>query len=74
MFDLAVIMSVYYADKFAFVKESVESILNQSFSNFYYYIAFDGPVSDDIDSYISSLKDSRVKLHRLNRTGGLPIL
>jgi len=64
-------MSLYYADRFAFVKESVESILNQSFRNFDYYIAFDGPVSDDIDSYISSLKDSRVKLHRLESNRGL---
>jgi len=64
-------MSVYHADNLQFVKESVESILNQSFSNFDYYIVFDGPVADDVDSYISSLRDPRIKLHRLEANKGL---
>ena len=71
MIDLAVIMSIYHADRLRFVKESVESILNQTFNDFEYYIAFDGPVADDVDSYISSLKDPRVKLHRLEANKGL---
>ncbi|MCE5344881.1 MAG: glycosyltransferase [Bacteroidales bacterium] len=71
MTDLAVIMSVYQNDKLKFLKESVQSILNQTFSQFHYYIAFDGPVSQDIDAYISSLNDYRIRLFRLEKNGGL---
>jgi len=71
MSDLAVIMSIYYSDRFQFVKESVESILNQTFNNFDYYIILDGPVANDVDYYISSLSDPRVKLHRLEENKGL---
>lgn len=71
MTDLAVIMSVYKNDKLKFLKESVQSILNQTFSKFHYYLIFDGPVASEIDSYISSLKDNRIKLFRLERNGGL---
>jgi glycosyltransferase involved in cell wall biosynthesis len=71
MTDLTVIMSVYKNDKLKFLKESVQSILDQTFTQFHFYIVFDGPVSPDIDTYISSLKDSRIKLFRLEKNGGL---
>lgn len=73
MTDPAVIMSVYQNDKLNFLKESVQSILDQTFSQFHYYIVFDGPVASEIDSYITSLNDSRVKLYRLKNKGGLAI-
>ena len=71
MTDLAVIMSVYKNDKLKFVTESVQSILNQTFTQFDYYIIFDGPVADDINSYIGSIGDNRVKLFRLEVNQGL---
>jgi glycosyltransferase involved in cell wall biosynthesis len=71
MTDLAVIMSVYQNDRLTFLKESVQSILDQTFSRFHYYITFDGPVCQDIDNYISSLKDDRLRLYRLEKNGGL---
>jgi glycosyltransferase involved in cell wall biosynthesis len=71
MTDLAVIMSIYQNDKLKFLKESVQSILDQTFSGFHYYIAFNGPVSQDIDGYISSLNDDRIRLFRLEKNGGL---
>lgn len=69
--DLAVIMSVYKNDRLKYVKESVQSILNQTFTQFDYFIVFDGPVSQDIDSYISSIGDSRLRLFRREQNGGL---
>jgi len=69
--DLVVIMSVYQNDKFKFIKESVQSILNQTFTQFHYYIIFDGPVAEDIDFYITELKDDRIKFFRLEKNGGL---
>jgi glycosyltransferase involved in cell wall biosynthesis len=71
MTDLAVIMSVYKNDKLNFLKESVQSILDQTFSRFHFYIVFDGPVALDLDNYITSLSDSRIKLFRLEKNGGL---
>jgi glycosyltransferase involved in cell wall biosynthesis len=71
MTDLAVIMSVYQNDKFKFIKESVQSILNQTFTQFDYFIVFDGPVASDIEEYIASLRDRRIKLLRLKINGGL---
>jgi glycosyltransferase involved in cell wall biosynthesis len=64
-------MSVYKNDKLKYVVESVHSILNQTFSKFDYFIIFDGPVSPDIDRYISSIGDSRIRLFRLEKNGGL---
>jgi glycosyltransferase involved in cell wall biosynthesis len=71
MADLAVIMSVYANDKLKYVIESIQSILNQTFNQFDFYIVFDGPVPPDIDGYISSIEDCRVKLFRLEKNGGL---
>jgi glycosyltransferase involved in cell wall biosynthesis len=71
MTDLAVIMSVYQNDKLAFLKESVQSILNQTFRDFDFFLVFDGPVSEDISAYISSLNDDRIMFYRLEKNGGL---
>jgi glycosyltransferase involved in cell wall biosynthesis len=71
MVDLAVIMSVYHKDRLSFVKESVQSILGQTFQNFHYYLIFDGPVAQDVDEYITTLDDERIRLYRLEKNGGL---
>lgn len=71
MIDLAVIMSVYKNDRFSFVKESVQSILDQTYKKFHFFIVFDGPVSEDIETWISQLDDDRLKLFRLVQNGGL---
>lgn len=71
MTDLAVIMSVYLNDKLVFVKESVESILNQTFQGFHFYLVFDGPVSQEIEDYFKTLNDERIKLFRIAENGGL---
>lgn len=69
--DLAVIMSIYKNDKLEFVKQSVQSILTQTYTNFIFFIAFDGPVSIEIDTYIINIKDERIKLYRIEENGGL---
>lgn len=69
--DLVVIMSVYKNDKLHFVKESVQSILNQTYSHFHYYLIFEGPVSEDVEHYFSSLNDNRISLFRLQINMGL---
>jgi glycosyltransferase involved in cell wall biosynthesis len=71
MTDLAVIMSVYYNDKIDFLKQSVQSILTQTYTDFDFYIVFDGPVVYSVEKYISNLTDSRIKLYRLANNEGL---
>jgi glycosyltransferase involved in cell wall biosynthesis len=71
MTDLAVIMSVYLNDRLEFVKESVNSILGQSFTAFHFYIVFDGPLKQDVDTFLSSLTDDRIRIFRLEENGGL---
>jgi len=73
MTDLAVIMSIYKNDSLDFVRQSVQSILDQTFSNFHYYLIFDGPVAADVDSYVSSLTDERIKFFRLENNSGLAV-
>ena len=46
---IAIIMLIYRNDRIDFVKLAVESILNQTYKDFDYYIQYDGPVdADDI--------------------------
>ena len=68
---VAVIMSVYKNDKLSFLKESVESILDQTFTNFTFFIKIDGPVSNEINDYLSCLSDSRIDVYRRENNKGL---
>jgi glycosyltransferase involved in cell wall biosynthesis len=71
MTDLAVIMSIYFNDNLRFVKESIDSILNQTFPPFHFYLIFDGPVNKDVKDFVINIKDNRIKLFRLEQNGGL---
>lgn len=68
---IAVVMSVYKNDILQHVKCAVESILNQSISNFDFYIQFDGPIRDDVDDYLMSLQDNRINIFRRQENKGL---
>jgi hypothetical protein len=71
MVDLAVIMSIYRNDRLGFVKQSTQSILDQTFSRFHYYLIFDGPVATDVNAYVTSLTDERIRFFRLEKNDGL---
>lgn len=71
MKKLAVIMSVYAGDRIEYVMESVGSILNQTFSDFDYFIAFDGPVAPKVEVFLDDLHDERIKLFRIEENAGL---
>ncbi|MGE5457508.1 MAG: glycosyltransferase [Methanococcaceae archaeon] len=73
MTELAVIMSIYNQDKLPFVRESVESILAQTFSDFHYFLIFDGPVPTEIEQYITGITDDRIRLYRLEQNCGLAV-
>ena len=52
---IAVIMSVYKKDDLLFLKESIESLLNQTYSQVDIFIQQDGALSHDIESYLDHL-------------------
>lgn len=60
--NLAVIMSIYKNDRLEFVKLAVESILVQTYKSFDFYIQYDGPIRPEVDEYLFSLNDDRVKI------------
>lgn len=64
-------MSVHQFDKLNYFKKSVQSILDQTYSHFDFFICFDGPVLSEIDEYISGINDDRIKLFRIKINGGL---
>ena len=68
---IAVIMSIYRNDRIDFVKLAVESILNQTYKDFDYYIQYDGPVDAEVDAYLSEIKDERVSILRRAENKGL---
>ena len=53
--EIAVILSVYRRDKLVFLKQAVDSILMQSHKNKHLFVGVDGPVSEDIRSYLLEL-------------------
>lgn len=68
---IAVIMSLYKNDRLEYVKLSVESILNQSYRNFDFFVQYDGPIKEDVDSYLMGLNDERVKIYKRAENKGL---
>lgn len=68
---IAVILSLYKNDRIKFVKQAVESILNQTYGNFDFYIQYDGSVEGEVDAYLLNLKDERVKIRQRVENKGL---
>jgi glycosyltransferase involved in cell wall biosynthesis len=71
MRSLAVIMSIYKNDRLKYVKESVGSILNQTYSDLDFYIIYDGPVAEEIDDYLARISDHRLHITRRDNNLGL---
>ena len=57
---ISVLMPAYNAEKY--IKEAIESILNQTFSNFEFIIIDDGSI-DATEEIIKSFKDSRIVIY-----------
>ncbi|MCM1035561.1 MAG: glycosyltransferase [Paludibacter sp.] len=66
-----VIMSVYKNDRLDYVKQSVNSILNQTFTNIDVFIQYDGYVPLDIDNFLTQLSDNRLHIQRRDENKGL---
>ena len=68
---IAILMSVYRGDHAAYLKLSVESILQQSYQNFIFFIIADGNLPEELDSYLDSLEDRRVVIRKRSNNIGL---
>lgn len=66
---VSIFMPVYNADKY--LRESIESILNQSYTNFEFIIIDDGSTDNSIN-IIESYKDNRIKFFKNEKNMGLP--
>lgn len=71
MKKLAVIMSLYKSDSLDYVTLAVNSILNQTYKDFDYYIQYDGYVKEDVDAFLSGLDDNRIRIYRRDENKGL---
>ena len=69
--NIAVIMSLYLNDDVDYVSQAINSILDQTYSDFDLYIQYDGPVKDDVDLYLSGLEDNRVRIYKRVENKGL---
>ena len=64
-------MSLYKSDVLEYVILATESILNQSYANFEFYIQYDGPIQKNVDDYLSGVKDERIHISRREENKGL---
>lgn len=73
MKKLCVIMSLYKNDTLTFAKQAIESVLNQTYGDFDFYMLSDGVIPNDIRSYILDLakSDDRVKFKEREENKGL---
>lgn len=73
MSNLSVIISIYKNDRLEFVRESITSILDQTYKDFDLYILYDGPIEQSIREYISGLDDNRVNVIERKENRGLAV-
>lgn len=65
---ISVIMSVYNTNAI-WLRESIESILNQTFKDFEFIIINDGSTNEDVEEAILSYQDSRIKYIKQQNQG-----
>lgn len=64
-------MSVYINDKFNEFKEAFDSIINQTYSNFVFFIYADGKINPDIESFLQNYNSQHVIFIRSEKNKGL---
>ena len=72
--DYSVLMSVYHKEKPEFLKQSMESIFQQSVPTNDFVLVCDGPLNNELDTVINEMQNlfgERLKVVRLAKNGGL---
>lgn len=70
----SVLMSVYHKEKPEYLRESMESIYNQTVPTDNFVLVCDGPLNPPLDEVIAEMQEkfgSRLYVHRLVKNGGL---
>lgn len=70
--QLTVLLPVSIGDKLEFFKPALESMLNQTYTDFRLLIQLDGAVKPEIETYLTELKDERIQILRNQKNLGLP--
>lgn len=73
--EISVLMSVYKNDVPKYLRESLDSVLNQTYKAKEIIIVVDGPISDELNEILEEYesKYSEIKIHRLEKNMGLGI-
>lgn len=72
--DYSVLMSVYHKEKPEFLKQSMESMFQQTVPTNDFVLVCDGPLNNDLDTVINEMQKlfgERLKVVRLAKNGGL---
>ena len=72
--NYSVLMSVYYKEKPEYLRESMQSIFNQTVATNNFVLICDGPLTPALDAVIAEMQDkypSTLHVHRLKENGGL---
>lgn len=69
---IAVILPVYKKDKVEYLSRSIESIVMQTYSDFHVFVGVDGPVGEDLISFINLIDEqNKVTVVWYNENRGL---
>ncbi|MBN2857351.1 MAG: glycosyltransferase [Candidatus Delongbacteria bacterium] len=69
--NVKVLLPVSSGDRLKYFKLALNSVLTQTFSDFDIIVCIDGVISEDIDIYINSVGDRRIKIMRNETNIGL---
>ncbi len=69
---ISVVMATYAGDDFTHLREGIDSILGQTHTNLELLIVLDGPVNEEVDTYLTTLmnEDARVRVLRQSDNRG----
>ena len=67
---ISVLMPIYNTPK-EYLKEAIESILNQTFTDFEFLILNDSPDNTELDKIVASYKDKRIRYSKNEKNLGI---
>ena len=68
---ICVIMSLHNGVNAAFLEQSINSVLEQTYNNFDLFIQYDGVIQKECDNVISNIADKRIKIFKRKNNLGL---
>lgn len=71
---IAVLLPVYKDDNPKFIRQSINSLLQQTYRRIRIYIGIDGPVSDEINKILIGINDGRASIMRFDQNRGLAVV